>query len=360
MQTVDMAVIGGGPAGATFARLAGQYADIALLERRTFTQQPQWPGKCCGGLLAPEAQRSLASMGLTLPLHVLVDPQIFAVRTIDLAVARERYYPRSYINIDRERFDRWLLSMLPDRVARIFGASCQQILRREDGYLVTYRQGGEQRQLLARAVVGADGGYSLVRRTFFPDRPIRRYAAVQEWYPDREGSPFYGAVFDAQLTDCYGWLISKEGWRIVGGAFPLHRAAERFRLMRDKLAARGLSLQEPVHREGCLVCRPALAGQFCTGRDGIFLLGEAAGFISPSSLQGISYALDSGRLLAEALSRGLQGAEGRYRQMTLPLRGRLVGKLAKNPVLYTPGIRRAILASGVGSMAVACPSPAEG
>ena len=351
MERVDIAVIGGGPAGATFARMAAAHTQVVLLERQDSTSLPA-AGKCCGGLLSPDAQRSLAKLGLTLPLDILVDPQIFAVRTIDLAVSPERYYPRSYVNMNRALFDRWLLSLLPDNVRLKTGAPCQRIERTADGFCITYRQAGAIRTLHAKTIVGADGGHSLVRRTFFPAVPIRRYAALQEWFPCDGQSPFYGALFDKDLTDCYGWLISKNNQLIVGGAFPFDHAPERFARMKDKLTAHGLSLSQPQRREGCVVCRPAGSSHFCTGQDHVFLVGEAAGFISPSSLQGISYALDSGFLLAEALTDRRAGADRRYHRFTRSLRLQLLGKLCKNPVLYTPAIRKQILNTGVGSIPV--------
>ena len=138
----------------------------------------------------------------------------------------------------------------------------------------------------------------------------------------------------------------------MGGAFPFDHATERFAQMKDKLAAHGLSLSQPERREGCVVCRPAAPSQFCTGKNNVFLVGEAAGFISPSSLQGISYALDSGFLLAEALTDRRAGADRRYHRFTRSLRLQLLGKLGKNPVLYTPAIRKQILIAGVGSIPV--------
>ena len=49
----DIAVIGAGPAGATFARLmAGQGLNILLLDG-----QEEHNSKPCGGLLAPDAQK---------------------------------------------------------------------------------------------------------------------------------------------------------------------------------------------------------------------------------------------------------------------------------------------------------------
>ena len=45
-------------------------------------------------------------------------------------------------------------------------------------------------------------------------------------------------------------------------------------------------------------------------------------------------------------------AAGRYAALTAPLRRQLGGKLLKNPFLYTPWIRKVILSTGIGSMAV--------
>lgn len=80
--------------------------------------EPPWPdyclGKCtvpssigatsprpCGGLLSEDAQRSLARYDITLPKDVLVDPQIFSVKTIDLGAGLVRHYQRTYLNMDR-------------------------------------------------------------------------------------------------------------------------------------------------------------------------------------------------------------------------------------------------------------------
>jgi len=71
----DIAIIGAGPAGATLARLISDRYRVLLVDKR---QQPgaaanDFSGKCCGGLLAPDAQGMLSKMGLGLPKRVLVD-----------------------------------------------------------------------------------------------------------------------------------------------------------------------------------------------------------------------------------------------------------------------------------------------
>jgi flavin-dependent dehydrogenase len=348
----EIAVLGAGPAGSTFVRLAGQRHDITLIDRRDMTGMKPARGKCCGGLLSPDAQRSLAAQGLTLPLKLLVDPQIFAVRTLDLNLPGQRLYPRSYVNLDREKFDRWLVSLIPETVRLLDRTLCVKIERDPQGRFLLHmkRPNGETIILRARWLVGADGGGSLVRRTFFPERPIRQYVAIQEHYEGGELSPFYGALFDRELTDCYGWLISKGRRLMLGGAFPQIQASTRFQTLRQKLELRGYRFGALLKREGCLVSRPAGPGEFCTGSGQILLLGDAAGFVSPSSLQGISYALDSGAILADLIGQEAGDTADRYRRATAPLRRQLMGKLLKTPFMYQPQLRSLILRSGILSL----------
>ena len=102
----DIAIIGTGPAGAMLARLLHPKYKIIAIDKKN----PHGDGfqKPCGGLICTDAQKALASFDLTLPKDVLVDPQIFAVKTIDLKNKLIRHYQRFYINMDRHKFDLWL------------------------------------------------------------------------------------------------------------------------------------------------------------------------------------------------------------------------------------------------------------
>ena len=95
---------------------------------------------------------------------------------------------------------------------------------------------------------------------------------------------------------------------------------------------------------------PALPGDPAAGGEGAFLIGEAAGFISPSSLEGISSALLSAQALAESL--GERDPLSAYRRKTHSLRRKLLLKNLKCPAMYQPLLRRAVLASGVTSIRV--------
>lgn len=356
MRGYDLAVIGGGPAGATLARLVGRHLKVLLVDRRPrLTEAPATSGqKCCGGLLAPDAQRLLSRLGLGLPRQVLVDPQIFVVRALDLASRQERFYQRSYLNMDRRHFEAWLLSLIPPGVDLRLGCRFLGLERQGEDFRLHLEEEGRRFTARTRLVAGADGAFSKVRRLVFPGHPVPpAYLAIQEWLTAEAPLPYFSACFDPAITDFYGWTIPKGDHLLVGAALlPRWEPAKRFASLKAKLGALGFCLGAPLRREGAWLLRPRKLSQLHTGERGVLLLGEAAGFISPSSAEGISYALLSALNLAEVLLAGSQGVERRYFSKTLPLRVNLLLKNLKAPFMFQPSLRRLILASGLNSVAL--------
>lgn len=352
MMHYDYAVIGAGPAGSNFARLAAQSGKKILL----INGQSEENKKPCGGLLSPDAQTALAEMGLSLPASVMVDPQIFSVKTVDTEQNIFRYYPRRYLNMDRFAFDCWLLSLVPQS-ADIISGSCTCIKRTEDGFELTVR--GET--VHASAVVGADGANSLVRRTFYGGyrgrRAIKRYTAIQQWFPVTGKAPFYSCIFDAETSPVYSFSAFKDGKMLFGGMFEPVGCRRAFEKQKKKLSQRtgyDLDLSSPSATEACMICRPRYMRDFITGHDGAYLIGEAAGFVSPSSFEGISYALESSRDLADAVCEvsGRDRIASAYRRNTRHLRLKLLMKCVKRTAMYVPVLRRAALRSGLLSLHV--------
>lgn len=368
----DVAIVGLGPAGSMCARML----DSKRLRTIAFDKKPAQAStegfhKPCGGLLAPDAQKALAGFNLNLPKDVLVDPQIFSVKTLDCVTGIQQSYQRMYINVDRQRFDCWLKSEVPVCVEVCHETVVVSIKRVEGGYALTYRSlvRDEERTIIARKVVGADGAHSRVRSFLYPQARIRTYVALQQWFKEEHPLPFYSCVFDPRITDCYSWGISKDGYFIFGGAYPVKKGRDFFERQKEILAELGYQFGSVVKTESCQVLRPQKMRDFYCGRDNMFLVGEAAGFISASSLEGISSALASGRICARVINESVaknfpaksdnksdmtfsslvrvSDATRDYKRATLKLRLKLLLKVYKCPFMYWPPLRAIIMKSGL-------------
>ena len=200
------------------------------------------------------------------------------------------------------------------------------------------------------------GAFSSVRRQFVTDHVDREmYVAAQHWFEPGFATSCYGAIFDREITDDYSWTIPKGDRLIVGSAIPAKtRVRERFALLIDKLRKIGLPLDQEVLREAAQIVRPRSLRALCpsVGTLPIVLLGEAAGQISPSSAEGISYAMRSAVALADALIPGIDGFQRRYKRNLRQLYFNLMLKLVKRPAMYSPYLRKIILKTGLTAIDV--------
>ncbi len=346
----DIAIIGAGPAGATLARLLSKQYRILLLDRRDLLDgDNETREKCCGGLLAPDAQKILGRLGLAVPTGVLVDPQLFLVRTIDFDNQIERFYQRFYFNMDRKRFDEWLVSIIPDHVDLALGCRFNSLSDAKEGYQIAFMHENKIYTEKVGLVIGADGAWSNVRRQLLQDNdPVRRYIAIQEWFETDESIPHYGAIFDSSVTDFYSWIITKDNQLIIGSALqPEKQADQRFELLKRNLRDYGYRIGGRIKRSGAYVVRPRSNRDLYTGNDHSALVGEAAGFISPSSAEGISYAIQSAYALAKSLDNGMEGFQKRYEANLGSLKRNLIIKRLKSPGMYNRTLRGLVMRSGI-------------
>ncbi|WFA10182.1 FAD-binding protein [Tissierella sp. Yu-01] len=350
----DIVIVGSGPSGSNLARLVSDKYKVLLIDKRDLCNESPTNrrNKCCGGLLAPDAQKMIAKLGLGMPKDILVDPQIFAVRTIDLTNNIERLYQRFYLNMDREKFDNWLVSLVPAKVDKKFNTLFKGFEEVEDGYEIRYVSNGKEGIKKTRVIIGADGAFSKVRNSLsnYINSPIK-YIAIQEWYECSNHIPYYMAIFDEEISDFYSWIIPKENYLILGSALrPKDDTLEKYNKLKTKMSEFGLSFDNKIKTEGAYINRPKKNSQFYVGKDRIALVGEAAGAISPSSAEGISYALKSSLYLAQSLEEGIDGFLDRYKRKIYGIKGNLLVKNLKSPAMYNRFLRQLAMKSGIQSI----------
>ena len=336
MRKFDFIIIGGGPAGSVFAANHNPNYSACMI----YSDLP----KPCGGLLSEDAQDYFAKRNITLPKEILADLQISRVDTIDIEQNLSRVYKRTYLNIDRIRFDEWLRGFVPEKTVKIKGIATK-ITESSDGFSVTYFCNGINGTVCGKYIIGADGGNSIVRKTFFPEIKIRRYISIQQFFKVNPDVPGYACIFDAKSTECCAWIIKKGENMIFGGAFEPKDCRKNFEQLKLRIEAYGIHLGEPIKTEACMLTRPKNTGQIFSGNEKVFLLGEAAGFVSPSSFEGISRAMYSGEYAAKAFDS--DNSQKTYKKSTAWLRFKIMLKLMKSPFMYRPLLRKAVMLSGI-------------
>ncbi len=348
----DFVIIGGGPAGATVARLLATKYKILLVEKKNILSSEtdsQFREKCCGGLLAPDAQKVLAKFNISLPEDVIGGPQFFAVKTIDLQSNQQQLFQRFYVNMDRGKFEEYLLKLALDGNVELLN-NCQFIDFKDK--IVTLRHDSSYKKIKCHKLIAADGATSCVRKKC-SNRICRSkdlYVAIQELYPNTANLQHFYAFFDAKLTDFYGWAIPKSNGVLFGGAFPYHDSKRYFAEMKKKVIKQGVIEDKAISRDGAIVMRPMATRDFWYGTNDIFAIGEAAGWISPSSAEGFSYAFKSADILANILLNNRDASLQKYYFKSWSIRKDIYCKWLKMPLMYNQTVRNIILKSSLGSI----------
>lgn len=305
-ETFDCVVVGGGPSGSTAARhLASQGRTVLLLDR-------QGRIKPCGGAIPPRLIRDFD----------IPDSQICARATEARMIAPSDACVRMPIEggyvgmVNRENFDEWLRARAEAAGAQRRAGTFDRIEREADGSaLVLYRPHGAAKgdppiSVRARTVIGADGARSNVAAQTIKGADRQKYVfAYHEiikapatgaadfephrcdvWYQGRLSPDFYAWIFPHGDTASIGVGSMQKGFSLRTAVTALRGVA-------------GLSTCETVRTEGAPIPLKPL-GRWDNGND-VILAGDAAGVVAPASGEGIYYAMEGGRLAAEAVEARL-------------------------------------------------------
>jgi flavin-dependent dehydrogenase len=325
-RPVDVAVIGGGPAGAAIAtRLARAGHAVVLLER-----SPAWRWRAGGVFASPAAVAELRALGVAAATLTTVARPIPAMRVETPAgTAFELTYGAETggepaVGFDRSTLDPALLDLARAAGAEVCaGTTARAVELSDHRHGTVIRLGPGNVDLAPRVVIGADGARSLVAVAAGMDRPARLADRVGlTWHvADEPGDAPRPARMVVLPDGAYCGIAPVPGGRVNVGVVLAGRGW-RERLVRDGAAATGehalrsvppLPGDPEAWREGRIT--DAIAGTSPLGcrvarRAGPdwLVVGDAAGFLDPFTGEGLHRALVSARLAADAVDAFLRGA----------------------------------------------------
>lgn len=319
-------VIGAGPAGSTAAAyLAAAGIQTHIVEKTYFPRE-----KVCGDGLTPRAVKELQLLGVD---HSGSEWQKVrglrlsaGERTVQVPFPQLRDFPDYGLVRTRFGFDQTLMETAVAAGATIdFGRSVASVIRDDNGRISGVRAAvldqdgrktGEDQTYSADIVLVADGNSSptakaagVLRRT---DRPLG--VAVRTYYRSAHHElPFFEAWLQLQgqtgPLPGYGWVFGVGDGTCNVGLGILNSNSESSKLdLRSVLSDWAAALpgdwdfnsetQEGPIRGSALPMGFNRTPHF---QPGLALLGDAGGMVSPFNGEGISYAMESGRLAAERL-----------------------------------------------------------
>ena len=338
METFDVAIVGGGPAGSTCAAFcASAGLRTLLLERERFPRE-----KVCGDCMNPSCWPVLNRLDLAERVRSLSHAKVDSVEfiaidgrkvIIDLPPGDEGEFA-----IKRSLLDDLLLSRARELGAHVQEETTITALVNSHGWKIETANG---ESFSAQILVGADGRNSTVARlcNLLP-RPERERIALQSHLPLPDN--FGNCVALQFLRNGYCGLAPVNGQELNVCLVAKPREMDALKAWATKRF--GIS---PNHawRTITPLTRAAISPQ----HENLFFIGDAARVVEPFTGEGIYYAMRSGELAAKTIAKIIRGED---RRSTLREFERAHAEMYRGRLWINRMARAAVLSPRIGSFLV--------
>ena len=329
----SITIIGSGPAGCQLAYNLDSRFSVTLVDRNIFPRV-----KPCGGILIEASVEFLKIFSP--PDNIYSKPKHIDLAYLDWDNIIRFKQKRGFQNINRDKFDYWLFNLATNRKnVKFLKGIARKVNQGEKSFVVVETDTGFKK-IESDIIVDASGAHSVTRQASSTSQNL--YTAVQFELEASKKFEDFNYILANSLSDYYSWLVPKGDSVLVGSCFNarvMKDNVEKFKKMfSDKF---GLDFENSAMQAAPLF-RPLSVEDLELVRKDVFVLGEAAGLISPSTGEGISYALRSAKACAEAINENTDFRKARqdYLVRVKPLVDEIESKIQRAKLLMNIEKRR--------------------
>ena len=319
----DVVVVGAGPAGSTAAKfLSEKGMKVLLIDKDKFPRDKPCGGGICEHITEFDHIREKIEKDPSGFLDsICIRGKIVSAssqHTIDYLSETPLFY-----NVRRKKFDYELVQFAIDAGAEVLeNCKVKEVFTTQEKAVVKL---ANSREFICKVIVGAGGAYDVVANYLRKKERLREkqgkdfgMAVVEEF---EVGEEFIDRAYGKERTSMinlkhanlngYAWVFSKHDILNIGyGGFNDEMKKidikKEFKNYLDSLKRNGYLPKwiESKKLKGAPV--PFVGNIKKTYTDRIVIVGDAAGFVSPLTGEGIYYAMDSGKIASEVISKALE------------------------------------------------------
>jgi geranylgeranyl reductase family protein len=291
IRSVDVIVVGAGPAGSTAARhCALKGLQTVLLEKAAMPRTKP----CAGGVTVAAARE----LGCDIPQHVIerkCSGLHIVFRGVDNTV--DYHQPITFM-VRRSVFDQYLADIAVKAGALLSDKETCIGAERQKHWIVVDTN---RRRLRAPVVIGADGYFSRIRKSLdqkFDGDEIRFCVFAEIPMHPHEIDNRYGNTITIHygfIPRGYAWIFPKGSHVNTGAGGTVSQGSDLLHGFRAFLSQN--RLDHTIRLRGCFI--PVSRWRRNMYADRVLLAGDAAGLVDSFSGEGIRFAVASGKLAAE-------------------------------------------------------------
>ncbi len=299
MLKFDVAIVGSGPSGASAAlKLAKAGLSTVVIEKATL---PRY--KVCGGGFVYRGRKNMS-----FDISEVVEKEF---HTVDIYLGKKLHFrterEQPIISmIMRDSFDNLIIEKAKEFGIKLLeGVEVKELVFQENDTTLIKTTGED---VEAKFVIAADGAYSPVAKMAGWSEDTRTLIPALEYeveVSDEEYAKFSNEVrFDIDAVPAgYAWNFPKKNHLSIGVGVFQKKKLNLHQLCQEYIDKLGIKDIKSISKHGFQIPVSPRTDGFV--KNNVFLIGDAAGFADPITAEGISNAIYSGNLVADAIVEGV-------------------------------------------------------